>query len=129
MNTSTNWFSVHAIFYFELVDEPQSSYLVHENVYLINAIDWGSAEKIGTQIALDAQDLSEDGHLELNEKKARYVYAGIRKVIEVETREEGDEFTAQPQAVEITYSVYEVDSLEQIQGLVKGEMVEVLYRE
>jgi hypothetical protein len=129
MNSPTNWFSVHAIFYFELLDEPQSSYLVHENVYLVNAIDGDAAEEIGAQVALDAQDLSEDGHLELNEKKVRYVYAGIRKVIEVEPREEGNEFTAQPQAVEVTYSVYEVDSLEQVQSLARGEMIEVMYRE
>lgn len=40
-----NWYCVHAIFYFELMQWAQDSYLVYENVYLIRAVNSELAQK------------------------------------------------------------------------------------
>ena len=77
---STEWFCVHAIFYYELQQETQDCWLVHENVYLIKAQDSVSACKVIEGKVNVLQDLSEDGHLVLNDKPVAYKFAGIRKV-------------------------------------------------
>jgi hypothetical protein len=120
------WYCAHAIFYWKY--EGQESYLLHENIYLIDAVDddlaWSEAERI----AKENEDLNTDGRLELNGNKVQYLFAGIRKVIEVET----DSETAQGRlfsGVEATYSVMEVDSLAEVESLVSGDATTVLYRE
>lgn len=120
------WYCAHAIFYFKY--DRQESYLLHENVYLIDAEDddlaWSEAERI----AKEKEDLNTDGRLELNDNKVQYLFAGIRKVIQVET----DSETAQGRlfsGVEATYSVMEVDNFAEVESLVSGEFTTVLYRE
>jgi hypothetical protein len=121
-------FCAHAIFYFKLLEQEQKTFLVHENVYLIEAEDAEQATQSALQLAKSNEDASEDGHLELNEQKAAYLFAGLRKVIEVEP-------SATPASVsglaglELTYSEFEVDSMAQVNELARGDMVEVLYRE
>ena len=121
-------FCAHAIFYFKLLDREQETFLVHENVYLVDAEDSDKAAESAVQVAKENEDASEDGHLELNEQKAAYLFAGLRKVIEVESG-------AVPASasglvgLELTYSAFEVDRLDQVLALARGEMVEVLYRE
>ena len=120
------WYSAHAIFYYSC--EGQSSVLVHENVYLIEANDEDDAMSRAKEIASEHEDLSEDGHLEINGEKAQYRFAGIRKLIEVEN----DPVTVQGRlhsGLEVTYSVVEVDNLADVQRLAAGEMTNVLYRE
>src|ERR1700733_1152690 len=73
----------HAIFYFKLQDEDQESFLVHENIYLIVAATAKEARALGEERGKANEDTSSDGHLELNEKKASYLFAGIRKIIDV----------------------------------------------
>jgi len=121
-------YCAHAIFYFKLLDQDQDSFLVHENVYLIEAENDDKAAKAAAEIGKNNEDASEDGHLELNEQKASYLFAGIRKIVEVETS------PAPGGAVgliglELSYSEFEVDTLDQVRALAQGEMVEILYRE
>lgn len=121
-------FCVHAIFYFKLLGQGQDTFLVHENVYLIDAEDEGQAEKVAVKIAKENEDLSEDGHLELNEQKVAYLFAGLRKVIEVEPSSVPVNASGLF-GLELTYSEFEVDRLDQVLALARGDMVEVLYRE
>lgn len=129
MISKKQWFSAHVIFYYEKINGKQDSYLVHENIYLISALDWQGAERVAEKIGLENQDLSEDGHLELNEEKVSYKFAGVRKIIDVETQVENSDFHAQPDGVEISYSEFEVDTLEEVLSLARGDMVNILYRE
>ena len=122
------WYCAHAIFYFEFKYEEQDSYLVHENVYLIQAIDESSAMGKAIKIAKENEDLSEDDHLELNEKPARYLFSGIRKLIIVSNYDKENEDIIES-GVEATYSELEVDNLNQVKKLSEGSFVEVLYRE
>ncbi|WP_280191953.1 hypothetical protein [Delftia sp. PS-11] len=121
------WYCAHAIFYFELINENQESYLIHENIYLINSEE-GEIENFARKIAIENQDLNEDGSIELNDKKVRYIFAGIRKIIETETLPLGNEISA-PNGIELSYSIYEVESIEDVKKLASGEMVNILYRE
>lgn len=124
----TMWYCAHAIFYFELKYEPQSSYLVHENIYLIQASDENEAMKKALKIGKENEDLSEDDHLVVNEKPARYIFSGIRKLITVSNYDKEDRNIIDS-GMEVTYSELEVDSLNDIKKLEKGSFVEVLYRE
>lgn len=129
MKKNTSWFCAHVIFYYENFVQKQSTYLVNESIYLLEAGDWKEAEKRAEDLGFENQDLSEDGHLELNEEKVRYRYAGVRKVIEVERQPDNLAFHATVSGVEISYSEFEVDTLDEVRALAKGEMVGVLYRE
>lgn len=122
------WYCAHAIFYFEFKYEEQDSYLVHENVYLIQAVDESSAMGKAIEIAKENEDLSEDNHLELNEKPVRYLFSGIRKLITVSNYDKENEDIIES-GVEATYSELEVDNLNQVKKLSEGSFVEVLYRE
>ena len=121
------WYCAHAIFYFEFKYEEQDSYLVHENVYLIQAVDESSAMGKAIEIAKENEDLSEDNHLELNEKPVRYLFSGIRKLIIVSNYDKENEDIIES-GVEATYSELEVDNFNQVKKLSEGSFVEVLYR-
>lgn len=122
------WYCAHAIFYFENIHGVQDSFLVHENVYLLRAADVVAARKCAEEIARANEDRNEGGHLELNDQKVRYLCAGVRKVIEMETLPSNTSISL-PEGVEMTYSVFEVDSLDEVKLLGQGKMVDVLYRE
>jgi len=122
------WYCAHAIFYYELKFTKQDSYLVHENVYLIQAEDEEVAMMKAIEIAKENEDLSEDNHLELNEKPVRYIFAGIRKLITVSNYDKEDQNILES-GMEATYSEFEVDAIDQVNELSDGGFVEVLYRE
>lgn len=120
------WYCAHAIFYFKY--ERQESFLLHENVYLIEAGDDERALLDAKKLAMESEDLSEDGHLEVDGNKASYRFAGIRKLIEVQL--DSDKTNRRlDSGVELTYSVLVVDSLAEVEQLARGEMTPVLYRE
>ncbi len=120
------WYCAHAIFYFELKYEKQESFFVHEIVYLIQETDEKAAMQKAIEIA--NEDISEDDHLEVNEKPARYLFSGIRKLITVNNYDKEDKDVIES-GMEVTYSELEVDDLDQVKELSKGSFVEVLYRE
>lgn len=121
-------YCAHAILYFKLLSLDQESFLVHENVYLVEAEDVDQAAKVAAEIGKRNEDANEDGHLELNGQKAAYLFAGIRKIIEVE-QSPVPVSAAGLIGLELSYSEFEVDTLDQALALGRGDMVEVLYRE
>jgi hypothetical protein len=125
-----SWYCAHAIFYFELRDEPQDSYLIWENVYLVEASSDEEALSKAEKYA-KTEEASGSDTLTLNDKPCRYKLAGIRKLITVSYIEEAvDKPNDVPvSGAEVTYSELEVDTLDEVMKLAKGEMVEVLYRE
>lgn len=120
------WFCARAIFYYRL--NGQGSFLIHENVYLIEADGDSQALVSAEKLGRESEDLNEGGHLEVNGQSAQYIFAGIRKLIQVESSPE----TAKgrlPSGTEATYSVMEVDTLEAVEALARGEAMSVYYRE
>lgn len=124
-----NWYCVHAIFYFELMECAQDSYLVYENVYLIRAVNSELAQKKIDRFARSLQDFNERGTLLVGDAKARYLYKGVRKVISPEEGSRFGNFCANQSMIELTYSVFEVDSWSDLCALVSGESVELNYVE
>jgi len=122
------WYCAHAIFYFEFKSGDYDSVLVNENVYLIQAVDEKNAMKKALDIAKGNEDLNEDDHLELNDRPVRYLFSGIRKLIEIGNHDKDDSNIIES-GVEITYSELEVDDVSQVEDLGRGCFVNVLYRE
>ncbi|WP_282296916.1 DUF4288 domain-containing protein [Stenotrophomonas sp. PS02289] len=120
------WYCAHAIFYFQY--EGQSSYRLHENVYLIQADTADAAWQRAETLAREREDPSEGGHVNLDGHKVRYCFAGIRKLIEAQV-DTGEENSPLEPGVELTYSVMVVDSLSAVEQLAKGEETSVLYEE
>jgi hypothetical protein len=117
------YYCAHGIFYFKV--DSQESFLVYENVYLIEAENDDLAMEIALAAAREDQDLGEGVGLELNEEKAQFVFAGIRKIISLGAGS-GDVLRS---GLELSYSVMEVDTLAEVESLARGEFVNVLYRE
>jgi hypothetical protein len=125
-----SWYCAHAIFYFELKEESQDSYLIWENVYLVEAPSDDEARSKAEKYARANEESSGDD-LKLNDKPCRYRFAGIRKLITVSYIEEAPTKPddAPVSGAEVTYSEFEVDTLHQVMKLAKGDRVDVLYRE
>ncbi|WP_143326451.1 hypothetical protein [Vandammella animalimorsus] len=124
-----SWYCVHAIFYFELMKDTQDSYLIYENVYLVRAINSELAEKKIDRFAKSLQDFNERGTLLVDDEKAKYLYKGVRKVISLENNLRLGNFCANQSMIELTYSVFEVDSWSDLCALASGDSVELIYVE
>ncbi|HEX5748422.1 MAG TPA: DUF4288 domain-containing protein [Archangium sp.] len=118
-----SWYAAHVVLYFEYREGPQDEFPVMENVYLIHAATdeaaFARAENRGRS------DCAEDDEsLTVNGRPARLVFGGVRKLIscatDAETLEDG---------VEATYSFLVVSGRQQLDALIKGEPVPVLYEE
>ncbi|HYO53670.1 DUF4288 domain-containing protein [Archangium sp.] len=128
------WYAASVIEYVELIDEPQEEYSVWENVYLFHADDADAAQALAEKHGHESSAGASEG-MTFNGKPARLVFGGVRKLIscapnpfpfkpgaspEVETIENG---------VEATYSSFLVSSKADLDALVRGEPVRVLYEE
>jgi hypothetical protein len=130
------WFCAHAIFYYELKYKQQDSYLIDESVFLIQAENGDATKLIAEKIArnqvevLNSYDTDSQDSQFLNDEPCRLRFAGIRKVISVSyiaDKKGQDDIPAH--GAEVTYSMFEVDTLEEVKKLANDEFVEVLYRE
>ena len=121
------YFCAHAIFYYKLIRREQNSFLVHENVYLICAETIQTAEASASKQAETVADLNNShGNLELNEEKVSYLFAGIRKVIEVYTTTD-KQVWQEISGLELSCSQFEVDTFEDVSALAQGLEVDVIY--
>ena len=119
-------YCAHAIFFYAY--DGQSSYLVHENVYLVSADDDGGGMAVAMQLAAEYEQVGEESCLEIEGKKAEYKFAGIRKLISVQDEGEQVVFTARS-GIEVTYPVMEVRTLADVERIAAGDSVMVNYRE
>jgi hypothetical protein len=129
------WFAGHIISYVKFIDGIQDSYPVWKNVVLIEAESdakaFEEAERIGKAYYDDSADV-ETADLTWDERPAYWVFAGVRKLIEI--TETAATIMEQPQpwdrpghGTEITYSEMVVDSADALSKLVNGGPVAVLY--
>lgn len=121
-------YCAHTIFYYKRFGKKQKTFLVHENVYLIDAEDPDQATESALKIAKEIESAHEDSSIEGNGKKYRYLFSGLRKLIEVQ---------ASPYPVsqsglaglELTYSIFLVNGLKKVHALGRGKRVKILYTE
>ena len=115
------WYSAHIILYLELREGAQDHYLVWENIFLIgagsNAESFEPAERLGR-----SADEDDDPTLTLDGKPARWVFAGVRKLVECvdPTERPGD-------GTEVTYNELIANSIEDVKKLAGGEDVRITY--
>jgi len=120
----------HAIFYFKLLFRKNDTFFVHENVYIIDAKDLDEANESAIKLAKTHEEMNDEGYLEINEEKCAYIFVGIRKITKAQKFFLRVGTLHDISGEEMTYSVFEVDSLEKLEMLAAGKTVdEVLYRE
>jgi len=120
------WYCAHAIFHYRY--EGQTSITVHENVYLIEAPSPDEALLEAKRLASEYEQVGEDSFLEIEGVRAEYRFSGIRKLIAIQP--DGDSAAGNVcSGSEVTYSVFEVDSLQDVESLASGDSTVVVYRE
>lgn len=124
------WYAAHVVLYHELREGPQEEYPVMENVYLVHAVNedeaFAKAERRGHSACVEDESLTVEG------RPARLVFGGVRKLISCATpTESSGPSTAEAieDGVEATYSFLRVSSRKELDDLIKGEPVQVLYEE
>lgn len=118
------WYAAHEIEYFKYREGEQDVFPVWGNIYLIEAdnIDnaWSKAKKFVKENDFD------DETLKLNDKPAKSVSAGIKKITEVKHYDEDGVLKS---GDEITWNEFNVFDEKDIQKILDGEYVNVEYIE
>jgi hypothetical protein len=136
------WYAAHIISYVKFKDGIQDSFPLWENVVLIEAgsgeMALEEAKKIGLSDYDDTEDPDNNGDMTWNERPAYWVFAGIRKLIScnpiasvsVDKNIDRNDPDYRPgHGTEVTYSTMEVGTQEELDKLVRGEPVRVLYED
>lgn len=114
------WYAAHVIL--EIATDLPSEQPIHawENVYLVSAED-GATAKLA---ALERARQSAQGSFEWEGRTARWVIAGVRKIIECENEDQRPDH-----GTEITYTQFRFDDRSALERFVAYEAVMVLYEE
>jgi len=119
------WFAASAIMFVEFKDGTQDYYPVWENVLLIEADDANEALRLAQQRAKEDEGDS-DGSFRCNDRPARWVLAGIRKVLTVAHRSAMGQLQSGDEA---TFTEFVVRDRAALDRLTAGESVELEYVE
>jgi len=122
------WYTASIIIAIRPRDEPNSDFLVHENLLLIDARTASearvAARKLGEEEATLDDDLTIDGLPAVRE------FIGVRKIVTVSNPHPMNQDQDRPaDGTEVSYSVYRVSDRSALQRLASGESVEVEYLE
>jgi hypothetical protein len=121
------WYGAHIVMAVRY-DDPadQTDYPVWENVVLVRADSDEKALQKAEEIGRAGEDDGSE-RLRWDGKPARWVFAGVRKLIECRTPDDPQDRLRT--GTEVTYSQLILDSRETLQKFVKGDPVPVLYEE
>lgn len=122
-----NWYSAALINVVRLRTGEQDSYPVWEDVCLIEAKDvdeaFRKAEALGKSRECD------DPTLTLDDEPATISFLGVRKISRVINPLDMLESVAPSHGSEVAFSKYDVSTMENLEKLVRGESVPVVYVE
>jgi hypothetical protein len=121
--TSMAWFAAHVILSVEWKDGVQPHVPVWENIYLVQAADAITALARAKERGIQ-QVAEEDPSFTWDKRPAKWVYRGVRKVVEC-----GDGQNAPEDGDELSYSEFIVTNEEDVLKLAKGAPVSVQYDE
>ena len=120
------WYTASVIIAIQALDGVQDRVPVFEDFYLIDAAS--DEEAFRAAEAIGRQDETLDDGLRLDDKPAKRVFLGIRKMRSVYNPDPLDLDTDRPtHGTELTHSLYEVDDLDIARRLARGEAVQVRY--
>ncbi len=117
-----SWYAASVVMYLRFIEGPQDQYVVWENVHLVRA-DCTDAARLRALELGGAAEGDASGTLEWDGRRAEWMCAGVRKILTLEPFGEPQDGTG------VTYSQYLVTSQEDLQRLVSGESVVVVYDE
>jgi Domain of unknown function (DUF4288) len=128
MRTITmNWFSATLISVVRLRAGEQESYPIWEDVCLIEAMDYDEAFRKAE--ALGKSRESDDPTLTLNGQPATIAFCGVRKIARVINPFDVPAESPPQHGSEIAFSKYSVSTDQDLEKLVQGESVTVVYEE
>jgi hypothetical protein len=123
------WYAASVLLFFRRKTGRQRTFPVWENVYLIQASNDDEARQRAEE--LGRAEASQDG-LELNGKPAELVFGGVRKVVTcaADPTISGESTVAKLyDGVEVTYSSFIIESRADLEKLIEGKPVTVVYEE
>jgi len=117
------WYAASVIMFIRFKDERQDYYPVYENIILIKSRNEKEAlEKARCRARLDEGDSESTFYYE--NRPAAMIFAGVRKIIACDNPEE------QPtDGTEISYSEFIVNTKKELEKLITGAPVEIMYEE
>jgi hypothetical protein len=119
------WFAVHAILSIQKKETSLEPICAHENVFLVEAVDSETAEKIGAD--LGGEQAGEAGDtLEWAGAPARLKFEGIRKVIEIRSTSPRNLPIA---GAEVTYNFLEFPSAKALKCFAEGKVASATQQE
>jgi hypothetical protein len=116
------WYGVHVLMAVRFRDGDQKTFPAWENVYLIQAKDGDEAETKAAAIGKQNEGDS-SGTFTWDDRPASWIYAGVRKVIEISNATStGNEPS---DGAEVTYATLEFNSEQALKGYAAGESAEL----
>lgn len=123
------WYAASIIICIKLKTGKQESFPVYENVILVEGKTPEEAKQKAIMIGHEEESL--DDGLRLDDKPATRYFVGIRKLINISNPVTVDDLDETPpiSGTEITYSLFNLKTLEEVENLAKGAEVNVHYIE
>ncbi len=122
------WYAASIIIVTKLRTGVQTEFPVSEDVYLVEAETDDEALQKAT--AIGASSVVDDPSLTLGGRPAQHHFAGVRKLITVMNPFPDEPDQGRPyHGTEVTYSQYTLENEGDIDKLVRGEPVSVIYEE
>jgi hypothetical protein len=122
------WFVASAIMSIKKKNGKQKNIPVYENFILIEASN--SSHALEKAINISKNEASANCDLWLDEKPARMVFEGIRKLINISNPMNMDlDSTPPTTGTELTYSQYLIKTKNQLKNLILGKTVNIKYIE
>jgi hypothetical protein len=122
------WYAASILIAIRPQEGPPLPILVYENVVLIEADSVDGAMGTARQIA--HTEVMLDDKVTVEDKPAQRLFAGIRKLIVIQNPASPTADEATPTTgTEVTYSLFEVATEEDLDRLVRGDEVTVTYVE
>jgi Domain of unknown function (DUF4288) len=122
-----SWYSASLINVVRLRAGEQVSFPVWEDVCLIEAMNDDEAIRKATDLGKSRE--CDDPTLTLNDNPATMFFLGVRKVSRIDNPLDVPEPAAPVQGSEVAFSKYNVSTIEDLEKLVRGESVSVVYEE
>jgi len=117
------WYAAHIVMYVELQDRPQQRFPVWENVVAIRAENEAEAFEKAEQYGR-AEEGNDGGSFHWGKSRARWVFAGVRKLYE-----SAFVGNAANDGVELTYTEYELGSRDDVKRLAAGKQVQATFND
>lgn len=122
------WYTASIIMSIRTIEPTQTEIPVYENFVLIEGKTPEEALRKAVEIGENEEKYNDD--MTINDKPAKMVYEGIRKLINVSNPDQLDLDNDRPiSGTELTYSQYVLENEEQLDDLINGRELLVKYIE